>query len=87
MSAKSGEKQSETVLELKLLSEKILETQVHIQHEIGELKASLFNPDEGLYARVCRNTQFRMTASRWLWILTTGLTFTVLNIIYRFFTW
>lgn len=69
----------DSVMELKLITEKILEGQIKIQKDIHEIKMSLFDPDNGLYARVYKNTGFRLTAGKWLWILTTGLMMTLLH--------
>lgn len=71
----------EYINELKLNTEKILESQHRILRDISEIKRSLFDPDEGLYARVGLNTQFRLSAGKWLWILTTGLTLALARII------
>jgi len=68
-----------SVTELKLITEKILEGQTKMQKDIHEIKMSLFDPDTGLYVRVYKNTGFRLTASKWLWVLTTGLIMTLLH--------
>ena len=68
-----------SVTELKLITEKILEGQTKMQKDIHEIKMSLFDPDNGLYARVYKNTGFRLTAGKWLWVLTTGLIMTLLH--------
>jgi len=75
---------SDAVLEMKIVMEKILEAHVEMRRDIKEIKTNLFNPDEGLYARVYRNTEFRTAASKWLWVLTTGITVTMLHALFRY---
>ncbi|MCP4726986.1 MAG: hypothetical protein GY863_18235, partial [bacterium] len=50
-----------------------------------EMKESLFEPDKGLYARVGRNTDFRLSAAKWLWILTTGVVLSILRSVLAYF--
>jgi len=79
----------DSVMELKLITEKILvrlrrislwlKGQTKIQKDIHEIKMSMFDPDNGLYARVNKNTGFRLTAGKWLWVLTTGLLMSLLH--------
>jgi hypothetical protein len=77
--------QDNITLELKLMMEQILENQDNIHNDIREMKENLFEPDSGLYARVSRNTDFRLTATKWLWVLTTGVVLTMLRNILAFF--
>ena len=65
--------------ELKLMFEKQLENQVKMQGDLHNIKLSLFEPDNGVYARINKNTAFRMTAAKWLWILTTGVVMIILK--------
>jgi len=69
------------ILKLKLNTEKILENQMQMCRDIREIKKCIFDPDEGLYTRVGRNTQFRTAAARWLWALTTGMTLSLARLI------
>jgi len=77
--------QDNITLELKLMVEQILENQDNIHNDIREMKESLFEPDKGLYARVGRNTDFRLSAVKWLWILTTGVALSILRSILGYF--
>lgn len=77
MSAKQNKNSPGTVLELKLLSEQILESQEKLREGLEEINDKLFDPDKGLYVRVFKNTEFRTISVKWLWILTTGITFTI----------
>ncbi len=69
------------VQELKLLSKQILTKQAEVHETVAEIKNRIFEPDNGLYARVSKNTDFRLTSLRWLWVLTTGLAFSLLKIV------
>ena len=69
------------VQELKLLSKQILTKQAEVHDNVAEIKNRIFEPDNGLYARVSKNTDFRLTSLRWLWVLTTGLAFSLLKIV------
>ena len=79
MHQREQQEHTDSVMELKLITEKILEGQTKMQHDIHEIKMSLFDPDNGLYARVSRNSSFRIAASKWLWVLTTGLLITLVR--------
>ncbi|MCH7782812.1 hypothetical protein IID62_07055 [candidate division KSB1 bacterium] len=70
---------TKTITEIKEITEKILEGQTNLQHDIHEIKMNLFDPDNGLYSRVGKNTGFRIAAGKWLWILTTGLFLTIIQ--------
>jgi len=67
------------IVELKAVIEQILTGQTQMQEDITAIKENLFDPDNGLYARVAKNTSFRQTASKWLWLLTGGLAAALLN--------
>ncbi|MFC1565176.1 hypothetical protein ACFL6G_09590 [candidate division KSB1 bacterium] len=82
----SGNNNPENItLELKLMMEQVLESLDKVQSDIREMKQSLFEPDKGLYARVGRNTDFRLTAIKWLWVLTTGVVLTIVRSILTYF--
>lgn len=83
MSARPPEYSPDALFELTALTEKVLDNQEKMQQDLSEIKQSIFHPDEGLYARVRRNTLFRAGAVRWLWILTTGLTISLLHIFFK----
>ncbi len=86
MSGKQADNTGGNILLLKLNSEKILDSLSRMQKDINDIKKSLFEPDSGLYTRVGRNTQFRTSASRWLWILTSGLIITLLKAVFNLFS-
>ncbi len=77
--------QENIVTELKIMMEQVLENQGCIHNDIREMKKNIFDPDSGLYARVGRNTDFRLTAVKWLWILTTGVALSILRSILSYF--
>lgn len=79
MSISKKNEKSASFTELKLITEKILESQTKIQHDIHEIKLNLFDPDNGLYSRVSKNTSFRTAAGKWLWVLTTVLFVSVIQ--------
>ena len=70
---------TKTVTELKIITEKILEGQTNLRHDVHEIKMSLFDPDNGLYSRVNKNTGFRIVAGKWMWVLSTGLFLSILQ--------
>ena len=40
--------------------------------DIGKIKEAVYNPDEGIYARMRELEQWKKTSSRMIWILTVG---------------
>lgn len=50
-------------------TEMILKQIEELKEQIGCFEAKLLDPDDGLYARVKDNTDFRKTAARWLKIV------------------
>lgn len=65
--------------ELKIMFETQLKNQEKMHRDLHKIKESLFEPDNGVYARINKNTMFRLTASKWLWILTTGVVMILLK--------
>ncbi len=49
--------------------EKLEKVEKNLGGKIEDINERLLDPDEGLYARVGRNTAFRKTAKRWLTII------------------
>lgn len=64
----------ETIMDLRVKIDKVLTNQEKMLKDINVIKTDIFEPDNGIYARVNRNTGFRQTAVKWLWVLTMGLT-------------
>ncbi|MFC1554638.1 hypothetical protein ACFL7D_08395 [candidate division KSB1 bacterium] len=73
------------VTELKINTEKILQGQADMQKDIIAIRKDLFDPDNGVYARINRNTAFRKTSSRWMWILTSGFLASLIHGTVRYF--
>lgn len=67
----------------KILTE-LKEVKDHLSGKIEDINERLLDPDEGIYVRVGRNTAFRKTTKRWLWMITGGLLIAIGRGLYDF---
>lgn len=62
--------------------ESVKEKQDLMASDIGKIKEAVYNPDEGIYARLRELEQWKKTSSKMIWLLTMGgvsLFFTILK--------
>lgn len=67
----------------KIIAE-IKEVKTHLSRKIECIEKKLLEPDDGLYARVQKNTNFRKTTRNWLWAITLGLLVSIGKGLYEF---
>lgn len=65
--------------------EKLDEVEKNLGGKIQKIEDRLFEPDNGLYARVRQNTNFRKTTKRWLSMITVGFVGAIGKALYDFF--
>jgi hypothetical protein len=73
------QEQHKLIAEVKVIIEQVLAGQTRMQEDIKVIKENLFDPDIGLYSRVAKNTGFRLTATKWLWLLSAGVIAALVN--------
>ena len=62
--------------------EAVKDKQDEMALDIGKIKEAVYNPDEGIYARLRELEQWKKTSSKMIWVLTVGgvsLFFTILK--------
>ena len=57
----------------------VKENQEKMGNDIGKLVEAIYNPDEGLYARLRALEQWKETSTKFLWIVTTAVIMLVAN--------
>ena len=69
---------TETLIELKTTLERLLngievlgQNQERMCEDIGKIKEAVYNPDEGLYARLRELESWKETSTRLIWIIIT----------------
>lgn len=68
--------------------DKILEKLDRVEENLGgkieAIETKLFEPDNGLYARVRKNTEFRKTTKRWLSVISVTFVGAIGKAVYDF---
>jgi len=70
------------LIELNGKLERIIDGQEAVAADISKIKEAVYNPDEGLYARLRELEQWKRNSSRIIWMLIAGgitLCFTVIK--------
>lgn len=68
----------------KIIAE-IKEVKIHLSRKIECIEKKLLEPDDGLYTRVRKNTEFRKTAKRWLSVISVTFVGAAIKAAYDFF--
>ena len=71
MSDDSGESVLRKLDKLSLSLESIKEKQEEMAEDVGKIKEAVYNPDEGLYARLRALEAWQATSSKMIWTLFT----------------
>ncbi len=64
---------SVNIAELGAKIEMLLERQEEMAENVAKIKEAIYNPDQGLYARLRELENWKQTYSRLQWIIVTGL--------------
>ena len=64
---------------------KLEKVEDNLSKKIGCIEKKLLEPDDGLYTRVRKNTEFRKTAKRWLSVISVGFVGATIKAAYEFF--
>lgn len=65
--------------------EKLEKVEESLSKKIGCIEKKLLEPDDGLYTRVRKNTEFRKTAKRWLSVISVTFVGAIGKAVYDFF--
>ena len=79
------QKLREVILELKSDIERMAERQAEMIEDVKKIKEAIYNPDEGLYARIKALESWRDSTQRIVWVVTTTVVGLVTATIYKFF--
>ena len=75
----------EIILELKNDIERMADRQAEMNENLKKIKEAVYNPDEGLYARIKSLESWRDSTQRIVWVVCTTVIGLVTATIYRFF--
>ena len=76
----------EIILELKNDIERMAERQTEMNENLKKIKDAVYNPDDGLYARIKALESWRDSTQRVVWVVSTTVIGLVTATIYRLFT-
>ena len=79
------QKLREVILELKSDIERMAERQAEMIEDVKKIQEAIYNPDEGLYARIKSLEAWRDSTQRIVWVVTTTVGGLVTATIYKFF--
>ena len=75
----------EIILEMKHDIERIAERQSEMNENLKKIKEAIYNPDEGLYARIKELESWKQSSQRFLWLITSTVAALATSTIYKFF--
>jgi len=73
----------EIILAMKHDLERIAERQTEMNDNLKKIKEAIYNPDEGLYARIKALEAWKETSSRIIWLIASTVAALGVNIIYK----
>jgi len=79
------QKLREAILELKSDIERMAERQAEMIEDVKKIKEAIYNPDEGLYARIKSLEAWKDSTQRVVWVVATTVAGLVTATIYKFF--
>jgi len=65
--------------------ETVKEKQEEMAEDIGKIKEAVYNPDQGLYARLRELESWKDTSSRLIWLIITSVSALAVATIYKYF--
>lgn len=68
-----------------VILEKLEKVEANLGGKIEAINQRLFEPDNGVYARIGKNTAFRKTAKRWLSVISVSFVGAAIKAGYDFF--
>ena len=74
---------TQAIMELKGQIERMSERQEEMVEDVKKIKEAVYNPDEGLYARLRAIEQWKENQSKLQWAITTTLMGLVIATVYR----
>lgn len=75
----------EIILEMKHDIERIAERQSEMNENLKKIKEAIYNPDEGLYARIKALESWKESSQRFIWLIASTVAALGVNTIYKFF--
>ena len=75
----------EIILEMKHDIERIAERQSEMNENLKKIKEAIYNPDEGLYARIKALESRKESSQRFIWLIASTVAALGVNTIYKFF--
>ena len=75
----------EIILAMKHDLERIAERQTEMNDNLKKIKEAIYNPDEGLYARIKALEAWKETSSRIIWLIASTVAALGVNTIYKLF--
>lgn len=75
----------EIILEMKHDIERIAERQSEMNENLKKIKEAIYNPDEGLYARIKALESWKDSSQRFIWLIASTVAALGVNTIYKFF--
>ena len=75
----------EIILELKHDIQRIAERQSEMNENLKKIKEAIYNPDEGLYARIKSLESWKESSQRFLWLIASTVAALATSTIYKFF--
>ena len=73
------------ILEMKMNLERMADKQEEMVDDVKEIKKAVYDPEQGLYARLKSLEQWRESASRIMWIITTMIVGLISTTLYQNF--
>tara|TARA_A200000159_G_scaffold164559_1_gene194747 strand:- start:2244 stop:2507 length:264 start_codon:yes stop_codon:yes gene_type:complete len=73
------------ILEMKMHLKVMAEKQEEMVDDVKEIKKAVYDPEQGLYARLKSLEQWRESASRIMWIITTMIVGLISTTLYQNF--
>ena len=75
----------EIILEMKHDIERIAERQSEMNENLKKIKEAIYNPDEGLYARIKALESWKESSQRFIWLIASTVAALGVNTVYKFF--
>jgi gamma-glutamylcyclotransferase (GGCT)/AIG2-like uncharacterized protein YtfP len=75
----------EVILELKMDIKNMSDRQEEMVEDIKKIKEAVYNPDEGLYARLRELEQWKDTTAKVMWVIITTIVGLTTTTVYKIF--
>ena len=75
----------EIIIELRNDISRMSERQNEMNENIKKIKEAIYNPDEGLYARIKSLEQWKESSQKFIWLIASTVGVLVTSTVYKFF--